>query len=671
MNMLSTKSSLKSLLQTTESEHNPLTMSDDQILEQIYSTHVHSDTKFDVDSLFTLVENTLRRSTHIVDNVVQGSQPSLENLDDKIPQFSSPLCTLKQISSEMSCKPPSEEIAHKTTLAILNKLSKYEWDAKAVLTLAAFALEYSEFWLLAQHQPTDPLAKSVAVLKRVPVLTRPAALQKHRQAIIEVNNLVKATLQVIEVIFELEKLTTYDTKDVPALGTAIEQIPVDVYWAIITIAAVVTQIDCLTTESEHKQELSHYGQKLNIILSKLRKQITLCGQQIDEAEYYRRLRKLFQTPTEIMVVFKVLIFNKDAPQPLFDGATKTTVDISVLKKKNVYLFISTLDITEEEISVLRPVYDSIKTNDQYKIVWIPIVEEWTEQLRKKYEVVKSKMRWYVVQPFGTIAGYKYIKEEWHFKKKPMVVVLSPQGKVQHTNAFHLIQAYGMKAFPFTTSNEESINKEFEWVGSVVGGIHPNIDAWIKEKKYIFFYGGNDKEWIQQFTKYATALANDSVIKEAKISIELFCVEKEDKSLVRRFWSGIESLFVTKVHKTVDAVTQEVQKMLSYKNETGWALLSKGSSVVVSGHGNTILKTVAEFEKWREVVVKKGFESFELCFKEYHEKIVSTTHRCSHLEIPNVAGKLPETIKCPDCPRTMEISISYKCCHNETTANAIP
>lgn len=99
----------------------------------------------------------------------------------------------------MSCKSPRDEIGHKTTLAILNKLSNYEWNAKAVLTLAAFALEYSEFWLLAQYQQSDPLAKSVAILKRVPVLTRQAALQKYRQAIVEVNDLVKATLQVIEV----------------------------------------------------------------------------------------------------------------------------------------------------------------------------------------------------------------------------------------------------------------------------------------------------------------------------------------------------------------------------------------------------------------------------------------------------------------------------------------
>ena len=71
---MASKHSLLSLLHhhSSESEHhnNPLTMSDEQILEQIYSTHVHSDTKFDVESLFTLVENTLKRSTYIVDNIV-------------------------------------------------------------------------------------------------------------------------------------------------------------------------------------------------------------------------------------------------------------------------------------------------------------------------------------------------------------------------------------------------------------------------------------------------------------------------------------------------------------------------------------------------------------------------------------------------------------------------
>ncbi|KAI9123089.1 hypothetical protein K1719_005978 [Acacia pycnantha] len=658
------------ILNHGENEHNPLTLSDDQILDQIYTTHVHSDTKFDVAPLFSLVENILKRSTHIVDNVVQGHTGSPEHVDDKIPpaSFFSPLCTLKQISSEMSCKPPGEHIAHKTTLSILNKLSSYNWDAKAVLTLSAFALEYGEFWLLAQlqNQPLEPIAKSLAILKRVPILTKPQALRKHRQALEEINNLIKATLQVIEVIFEVESLSSYDTKDVPALVPALEQIPVDVYWSIITIVAVVTQIDCLTTDSEHRQELPHFGQKINIILRKLRKQVSLCRQQIEEANYFKILRNMFQTPTEIMEVFKVLIFWKDVPEtPIYDGATKTLVSFEALRKKNVFLFVSTLDITDEDISILRPVYEKIKTDNRYKIFWVPIVEEWNEALTKKFENLKTKMPWFVLHHFGSIKGFKFIEKEWNFKMKTMFVPMSPQGKIlnRNVNAFRLLQSWGLEAFPFTDKEEERLVEEASCVQLLFPG-HPKALDLLKEDKYVFFYGGKDKEWIQLFNKYASAVANDSAIKEARISIELFCVENEHQSVISNFWRGIENLFVTKLHKTTKKVTQEVQKMLSYKNEGGWALLSKGLTVVLAGHGNTILKTVADFDKWKEEVVKKGFE---VGFKEHHQKVVKTTHRCTYLEIPNVAGKIPEIIKCPECDRTMNVFISYKCCHNEVSA----
>ena len=62
---------IKAILHHGEEEHNPLTLSDHQILDQIITTHVHTESKFDVDSLFNLVESILKRSTHIVDNVLQ------------------------------------------------------------------------------------------------------------------------------------------------------------------------------------------------------------------------------------------------------------------------------------------------------------------------------------------------------------------------------------------------------------------------------------------------------------------------------------------------------------------------------------------------------------------------------------------------------------------------
>ncbi|KAI5397977.1 hypothetical protein KIW84_063694 [Lathyrus oleraceus] len=567
----------------------------------------------------------------------------------------------------MSCKAPGEEIAYKTTLSILNKLSNYSWVAKGVLTLSAFALEYGDFWLLSQYQSTEPLAKSLGIIKRVPQLTKPQALKKHRNAILELNNLIKATWQVIDIIIELERLNSHhDIKEVPALAPALEQFPVDVYWVIITIVAIVTQFECLTTDSDKRQDLSQFGQKINIIISKLRKHVSQITIQIDEAEYNKLLKKLFQTPTEIMEVFKVLIFWKNTPKTpiIYDGSTKTLVNIEVLKKKDVFLFISTLEISQEDMSILIPIYDHMKkTGSQHKIVWVPIVEEWSDRLKKKFDSLKSKMPWYVLHHFAHIKGIKYIKEELHFKQKPLVVVLSPHGKIIHQNAFHMIQVWGVKGFPFSKSKEESMTQELMWVDSLLVDIDIKI-KW-EEEKYVIIYGGKDKEWIQQFTKYAGILANDARIKQVKTSIDLFCLESQQPNVVNNFWKKVESLFVTKMHEKTNTVTQQVEKLLSYKNETGWAIVTKGSVVTSVGHGTTVLKTVAEFDKWKDVLINKGFE---FAFREHHHKVASTVHLCSHLEIPNVAGKIPDFIECPDCHRTMEVFISYKCCHNGDKVN---
>ncbi|CAL8073407.1 unnamed protein product [Prunus armeniaca] len=643
-------------------------MSDQKILEQIYGTHVHADESFDDDSLFVIVENILKRATQIVDKIVQGTQVHVENIEEKTPKpgFSTPLCTLKSIASEMQCKPPGEEVAHRTTLAILNKLSSYSWEAKAVLTLAAFAMEYGEFWLLAQLHESDRLAKSIAILKRVPVLLKHSDLHKRRQAVLELNNLIKATLQVIECIDQFDKLSSYDPKDVPGLAIAMDHIPVDVYWAIMTVVACATKVTILTSDEVKDHDLAPFAQKIHYVLNKLKIQLIVCRKQIEEAEAYRRIRKTFQTPTEIMEVFKALIFTKDNVQPLIDGSTKQMVKIDILRRKNVLLFISSLDISDDDISILKPIYEFTKKENQHKIVWVPVVEHWTDDLRKKFETLRLKMPWYTVQNPAPIAGIRFIKEEWNFKGKPALVVMNPQGKVEHSNALHMIRIWGVKAFPFTKATEEELSHSHgdRWVGNVVQDIHPSLPNWIKEEKYIFFYGGKDNDWIQQFTKKASALANDPVFKEAKIHIELFCVGKgskgeDDHGILGHFWSGIESLFFTKGHKQVDPVTQEIQKLLSYKNESGWAVLSKGSSMLLTGHGVSILRVIEDFDKWKDHVKEKGFE---FCFKAYHEKVRLATRPCCRLDIPGSTGKVPDTMKCPDCHRSMETFISYKCCH---------
>ena len=53
--------------------------------------------------------------------------------------------------------------------------------------------------------------------------------------------------------------------------------------------------------------------------------------------------------------------------------------------------------------------------------------------------------------------------------------------------------------------------------------------------------------------------------------------------------------------------QEIKKLLSYDNNGGWAVLSKGNDVVVNGHSTTMLPTLVDYDLWKEHVTVKGFD----------------------------------------------------------------
>lgn len=65
-----TSNALGSSQQSKKGGLSLFTLSEQEILNQIYSTHVHDDEKFDVESLFIIVENILKRATVVVDNIV-------------------------------------------------------------------------------------------------------------------------------------------------------------------------------------------------------------------------------------------------------------------------------------------------------------------------------------------------------------------------------------------------------------------------------------------------------------------------------------------------------------------------------------------------------------------------------------------------------------------------
>jgi len=89
------------------------------------------------------------------------------------------------------------------------------------------------------------------------------------------------------------------------------------------------------------------------------------------------------------------------------------------------------------------------------------------------------------------AVIRFIKEVWHFRNKPILVVLDPQGKVVCTNALHMMCIWRSNAFPFTRSREESLWRKETWRLELLvdGNIDRNISNWVlplsNQSKYTY------------------------------------------------------------------------------------------------------------------------------------------------------------------------------------------
>ncbi|KAF7806994.1 protein SIEVE ELEMENT OCCLUSION B-like [Senna tora] len=126
-------------------------------------------------------------------------------------------------------------------MSILKQLSSYSWYAKAVTAMAAFALEYGNFWHLCQVPRDDMLGRSLAVLNHV------HAFERKRKDLSEYNLLVKNIFEIVKSLVELESIFKhgYGLKDVPSLTTAMHDFPVYVYWVVLALVSCACHIDIL------------------------------------------------------------------------------------------------------------------------------------------------------------------------------------------------------------------------------------------------------------------------------------------------------------------------------------------------------------------------------------------------------------------------------------------
>jgi hypothetical protein len=210
-----------------------------------------------------------------------------------------------------------------------------------------------------------------------------------------------------------------------------------------------------------------------------------------------------------------------------------------------------------------------------------------------------------------------------------------------------------------------------------------FDHQIQEGKYIFLYGGDDDEWVRRFTSKARDVAQ-----EARIPLEMVYVGKsskgqkirrvmdkiarenlsyvlQDHTMISLFWTRLESMLYSKIQlgklDDHDPMMHEIKKLLCYDREGGWAMLSKGSSVVVNGHSTTVMKTLVDYEMWKDQVPVKGFD---LAFQDHHIKLRGIARPCCRFDFPMTTGRIPKTMKCPECNSIMEKFSTFLCCHDE-------
>ncbi|CAL5418836.1 unnamed protein product [Camellia sinensis] len=337
-----------------------VTSDEDAMMKQIQTTHVPDGREVDVKPLIYIIEDIMHRAT-----------PSIPGLG--LPLVSAQLDTLEDVRT---LQDGFSDMLELLTYPINRISCEISCNSKVVIALAAFAVNYGEFGLVAQLYPSNPLAKCVAFLKHLPdMLKRTDSLKPKFEALI---NLIKAMLDVTKCIIEFKELPSqYITPDMSEMVFAIAYTPTAIYWTIWSIVAYASEI----------MNLIGMGHKY----------ITLEIKKDTLIHFTRLLASWRQYTSTTRRSLKALICAKEDQLPLIDGNTKKKVHIDVLRRKNVLLLISNVDLFYEEHLFLHQLYIEAQQHpkeNQYEVVWIPVMKEtipWDEVHQNKFEHIQASI----------------------------------------------------------------------------------------------------------------------------------------------------------------------------------------------------------------------------------------------------------------------------------------
>lgn len=707
---------------------------DSSTMKVVRASHAPDGRKVDVKPILRIIDNILlRASPAIVEGIYEDKGFPEEDMigrsdvDAKLKTLAS---IIKKVSSELfsynnlalsgtfkannvnqitipygatmdcKCSCSGGRDVHTTIMMILDTLSSYSWDAKVVLTVAAFIVNYGHEFLLftSSEANNSAIAQSIASLKQLRDITDHAKFSKAKiDAIVK---LLKVIMAVTRYIVELHNLPLESiATDESPMSKAIAFIPRAAYWTMLSVVVCASYIASLsgheesTTELLDLSRLASEGSKVQVILRSYRMIYKEYEDEKSKPAYWDLVKTISSTHSNNMTILKTLLV-VDGKQHLV-GHTNKRIHIEELREMNVFLLVSGLDLSKEEIDVLGKLYQEAKTKGeiQYEVVWIPVVETiaWDQEKQQKFEQLLALMPWYAVPAPSKIKAevVKYVKTEWKVEKNMMLVPLDTQGKFGSLNAIDMLLIRGNKALSSIFSDKEESLWETQktWtLELLLGGIDNNFSLvldWTKQGTMVCLYGGEDIEWIREFTR-ATKDAVTNISSATRM--ELVYVGKKnaikeveninskiDKDNLSRYWSDLTSIwfFWTRLESMLylkmqqcknsrnDLIMQELTTLLSYDgSDRGWALFCKGSSEMALARGDVALKSMKEFGEWRQSAIDNGlFPVLSSRIRESQKK-----QRCSRIILSGDRQEIPnKKLSSDGCECSMEKCFVYRCC----------
>ncbi|KAF8016415.1 hypothetical protein BT93_H1813 [Corymbia citriodora subsp. variegata] len=633
-------------------------LDDEKFMKDVVSKPCSGTEQVNVRFYLNLVQKILNQATAIVDDVAKNTPPKGDQSRSKSSTSVSlktpnPLSsTINELCYQITCKARTSDV-HQTMASLFNILSSFSWDAKAVLTLLALSIYYAEHWRLAQIEESDDLLSITATLRGSHAIGKSSDAQRIK-AFVALNNLIKSTLEFTKCAVEFVSYS----QDFGEISASID-ISAHFYYIIVVILGCSVQFSGLMSMSNEflGQDLSAFSNWVRTKYESFKKEVENLREKHAEQISYEKIKRLSKQCTDVVELMAALFCTKNDFLTVYQCSKGTKLTVEKFKGKTVMLLISDLDLPDEDLEILTSICSEPNfQRSNYKIMWVPIVEEHNEVTQKKFVDKRSGMRWYTSNSMVSKPAAKFIRKKWQFRQQTKVVVLNQEGNVVNMDAMAMIRLWGKEAFPFMESTGKELwNRQgINWLKLVVNNtVAPDVEQSFEREELIFLYGSDeDPQTVRKIEKYLREI-NGHIGPYKVINIS---TRRE------QFLNRLESCLSLKMQASSDVYDSCAQGLLelytNYKQFGGFAVIARGSSVVVNTRLMDFEAVLSQHQEWLTQP-----QPFEAAFKRHHDAVVKKPRR-HHFYIPNVVGNIPESIKCAKCSRYMKTAVTFECCHGD-------